>query len=50
MKIALSGAAAKDSAWTLHLLRQRRDIQIAALITTFNSEANRVAMHTVWRS
>jgi uncharacterized protein (TIGR00290 family) len=34
----------------LHLLRQRPDIQITALITTFNSEANRVAMHAVRRA
>jgi uncharacterized protein (TIGR00290 family) len=49
-KVALSWSSGKDSAWTLHLLRQRRDIQIAALVTTFNSGANRVAMHAVRRS
>jgi uncharacterized protein (TIGR00290 family) len=49
-KVALSWSSGKDSAWTLHLLRQRPDIQIAALITTFNSEADRVAMHAVRRS
>ena len=48
-KILLSWSSGKDSAWTLHLLRQRPDIQIAALVTTFNSEANRVAMHAVRR-
>jgi uncharacterized protein (TIGR00290 family) len=48
-KILLSWSSGKDSAWTLHLLRQRSDIQIAALVTTFNSEANRVAMHAVRR-
>jgi uncharacterized protein (TIGR00290 family) len=50
IKVALSWSSGKDSAWTLHLLRQRPDIQIAALITTFNSEANRVAMHAVRRA
>jgi len=49
-KVALSWSSGKDSAWTLHLLRQRPDIQVAALITTFNSEADRVAMHAVRRS
>jgi uncharacterized protein (TIGR00290 family) len=49
IKVALSWSSGKDSAWTLHLLRQRPDIQAAALITTFNSEANRVAMHAVRR-
>ncbi len=49
-KVALSWSSGKDSAWTLHLLQQRPDLQIAALITTFNSEANRVAMHAVRRA
>jgi uncharacterized protein (TIGR00290 family) len=31
------------------LLRQQPDIQVAALVTTFNSSANRVAMHAVRR-
>jgi len=48
-KVALSWSSGKDSAWTLHLLRQQPDIQIAALITTFNTEADRVAMHAVRR-
>jgi len=34
----------------LHLLRQRADTQVAALVTTFNSQANRVAMHAVRRA
>jgi uncharacterized protein (TIGR00290 family) len=34
----------------LHLLRQRADVQVAALLTTFNSQANRVAMHAVRRA
>jgi uncharacterized protein (TIGR00290 family) len=48
-RIALSWSSGKDSAWALHLLRQKPDIQLAALITTFNSEADRVAMHAVRR-
>jgi uncharacterized protein (TIGR00290 family) len=48
-RIALSWSSGKDSAWALHLLRQRPDIQVAALVTTFNSAANRVAMHAVRR-
>jgi uncharacterized protein (TIGR00290 family) len=48
-KVALSWSSGKDSAWTLHLLRQQPDIRVAALITTFNSEAGRVAMHAVRR-
>jgi uncharacterized protein (TIGR00290 family) len=49
-KVVLSWSSGKDSAWTLHQLRQRPDIQVAALLTTFNSEANRVAMHAVRRA
>ena len=49
-KVALSWSSGKDSTWTLHLLRQMPDIQVAALITTFNSIANRVAMHAVRRA
>jgi uncharacterized protein (TIGR00290 family) len=46
-KVLLSWSSGKDSAWTLHLLRQRPDIQVVALLTTFNSVADRVAMHAV---
>lgn len=49
-QVLLSWSSGKDSAWTLHLLRQRPDIHVAALVTTFNSEANRVAMHAVRRA
>jgi uncharacterized protein (TIGR00290 family) len=49
-KVALSWSSGKDSAWTLHLLRQMPDVQVVALITTFNSTANRVAMHAVRRA
>jgi uncharacterized protein (TIGR00290 family) len=49
-KVLLSWSSGKDSAWTLHLLRQQPDIQVAALVTTFNSEVNRVAMHAVRRA
>jgi uncharacterized protein (TIGR00290 family) len=49
-KVLLSWSSGKDSAWALHLLRQRSDVQVAALLTTFNSQANRVAMHAVRRT
>lgn len=48
--ILLSWSSGKDSAWALHLLSQRKDVRVAALVTTFNSAANRVAMHAVRRS
>jgi uncharacterized protein (TIGR00290 family) len=49
-KVLLSWSSGKDSAWTLHLLRQQPDIQVAALFTTFNSASDRVAMHAVRRA
>ena len=49
-QVLLSWSSGKDSAWTLHLLRQQPDIQVAALVTTFNSAADRVAMHAVRRA
>lgn len=49
-RILVSWSSGKDSAWALHLLRQQPDVQVAALITTFNSEADRVAMHAVRRA
>jgi uncharacterized protein (TIGR00290 family) len=48
-KVALSWSSGKDSAWTLRLLRERSDVEVVALITTFNSKADRVAMHAVRR-
>lgn len=48
--VFLSWSSGKDSAWALHLLSQRSDLHVAALVTTFNSSANRVAMHAVRRS
>jgi uncharacterized protein (TIGR00290 family) len=48
-KALLSWSSGKDSAWAFHLLRQSGDIEVAGLVTTFNSSANRVAMHAVRR-
>ena len=48
-RILLSWSSGKDSAWSLHVLRQRREYEIAGLLTTFNEAANRVAMHAVRR-
>ena len=46
----LSWSSGKDSAWSLHLLRQQKEYEIVGLLTTFNQTANRVAMHAVRRS
>lgn len=49
-KVLLSWSTGKDSAWALHLLSREAGIDVVGLITTFNSAADRVAMHAVRRS
>ena len=49
-RVLLSWSSGKDSAWALHLLRQQRDAEVVALLTTFNESADRVAMHAVRRT
>jgi uncharacterized protein (TIGR00290 family) len=44
-RILLSWSSGKDSAWALHVLRQRGDVEITGLLTTINTEFQRVAMH-----
>ena len=46
-KTLVSWFTGKDSAWLVHVLRQRGDIEIGALLTTINESAQRVAMHAV---
>ena len=46
-KVLVSWSSGKDSAWLVHVLRQRGDIQLAGLLTTVNQAAQRVAMHAV---
>ena len=43
----LSWSSGKDSAWTLHRLRQQDEVEVVGLLTTFNQAAERVAMHAV---
>jgi len=46
VKTLLAWSSGKDSAWTLHVLRGQ-GVEVAALLTTLNAEADRVAMHGV---
>jgi uncharacterized protein (TIGR00290 family) len=46
-RVLLSWSSGKDSAWTLHVLRQQPEVEVVALLTTFNAAASRVAMHAV---
>jgi len=49
-RVLVSWSSGKDCAWTLHLLRQQPGIEIVGLLTTINSEFDRVAMHGTRRS
>ncbi len=49
-KAWLSWSSGKDSAWTLHAVRQSGDVEIVALLTTINRAFGRVAMHGVRES
>ena len=46
-KAILSWSSGKDSAWALHVLRQQRNVDVVALLTTINEVHDRVAMHAV---
>lgn len=48
MNVMLSWSSGKDSAWTLHTLRQQ-GVNVTGLLTTLNSTHDRVAMHAVRR-
>lgn len=48
-KILLSWSSGKDSAWTLHLLRQQGEYEITGLLATLNAAFDRVAMHSTRR-
>jgi len=50
MKTLLSWSTGKDSAWSLHVLRQTPRIEVAGLFTTVNAAFDRVAMHAVRRA
>ena len=47
MKILVSWSSGKDSAWMLHVIRSEGIGTPAALLTTINEAADRVAMHAV---
>jgi uncharacterized protein (TIGR00290 family) len=46
----LSWSSGKDSAWTLHVLRRDPTIELCGLVTTINTQFDRVAMHGVRRT
>lgn len=48
-RVILSWSSGKDSAWTLYRLQQEKDYEVVGLLTTFNQEFQRSAMHGVKR-
>lgn len=46
-KALMSWSSGKDSAWALHVVRQRGDVEVVGLLTTLNQAHARVAMHAV---
>ncbi|MEM7433112.1 MAG: ATP-binding protein [Pseudomonadota bacterium] len=45
----LSWSSGKDSAWTLYQLQRDPEVELVGLLTTFNQQSDRVAMHAVRR-
>jgi len=46
-RVLLSWSSGKDSAWTLYQLQQDPTIEVVGLLTTFNSQFKRSAIHGV---
>jgi len=49
-KAWLAWSSGKDSAWSLHTVRQSGEVEVVALLTTVNRTHQRVAMHAVRES
>src|ERR1700722_10598455 len=49
-KAWLAWSSGKDSAWALHVARERGELDVVALLPTVNRPHNRVAMHAVRES
>lgn len=48
--ILLAWSGGKDAAWTLHVLRQRDDVDVVGLLTTVTEEDQRVSMQGIRRT
>src|SRR5437867_1351960 len=46
-KCLVSWSSGKDSAWLVHVLRAKGEVELGGLLTTVNEPAQRVAMHAV---
>jgi uncharacterized protein (TIGR00290 family) len=48
--VLLSWSGGKDAAWTLHVLRASREVEVVGLLTTVTSGYDRIAMHGIRRT
>jgi uncharacterized protein (TIGR00290 family) len=48
-RVLVAWSSGKDSAWSLHLLRQQAEVEVVGLLTTLDESRERVAMHAVRR-
>lgn len=46
-QMLLSWSGGKDAAWTLHVLRQRDDVEVVGLLTTITEGFDRIAMQGI---
>jgi uncharacterized protein (TIGR00290 family) len=49
-RVLLSWSSGKDSAWTLYVLQRNPEVEVCGLLTTLNTEFDRVAMHGTRRA
>jgi len=47
--ILLAWSGGKDAAWTLHVLRQRDDVEVVGLLSTITREYDRISMQGIRR-
>lgn len=47
LPVLLSWSGGKDAAWTLHMLRQRGDVEVVGLLTTITEGYERIAMQGI---
>ena len=45
--VLLSWSGGKDAAWTLHVLRQRHDVEVVGLVTTITEGFERISMQGI---
>ena len=50
LPVLLAWSGGKDAAWTLHVLRQRAEVEVVGLLTTITREYDRISMQGIRRS